>query len=81
MKQPKQTRMCVKCKKRFYQKELLRLQSDGYSLWSFSGRGRSFYVCAECLEQPKTFQAIIKIKKLKPECALHLKEIWNLWRK
>ncbi|WP_295700161.1 MULTISPECIES: DUF448 domain-containing protein [Helicobacter] len=81
MKQPKQTRMCIKCRKRFHQKELLRLQSDGYSLCQFSGRGRSFYVCEECLTQPKTLQIILKINKLKPkqEHIVRLKEIQNLW--
>ncbi|MCX2717743.1 DUF448 domain-containing protein [Helicobacter sp. MIT 21-1697] len=83
MKQPKQMRMCVKCRKRFCQKELLRLQSNGYSLCRFSGRGRSFYVCEECLEQPKTLQTIIKMNKLKPSehHVSTLKEIWNLWKK
>nr|WP_317404957.1 DUF448 domain-containing protein [uncultured Helicobacter sp.] len=83
MKQAKQTRMCVKCRKRFHQKELLRLQCDGYSLCEFSGKGRSFYVCEECLGQPKTLQVILKINKLKPseEYALRLKEISNQWKK
>ncbi|MCH5313836.1 MAG: DUF448 domain-containing protein [Helicobacter sp.] len=83
MKQPKQTRMCVRCRKRFQQKELLRLQSNGYSLCAFSGRGRSFYVCEECLAQPKTFQIIIKMNKLKvsEELIATIKEIWNLWQK
>ncbi|WP_276891700.1 DUF448 domain-containing protein [Helicobacter japonicus] len=83
MKQTKQTRMCIKCRRRFQQKELLRLQNNGYSLCKFSGKGRSFYVCEECLAQPKTFQIIIKMNKLKPseEHIVQIKEIWNLWKK
>lgn len=83
MKQAKQTRMCIKCRKRFQQKELLRLQSDGISLNEFSGAGRSFYVCADCIEQPKTLQIIQKINKLKPSehHAFKLKEISNQWKK
>ncbi|RDU59432.1 YlxR family protein [Helicobacter marmotae] len=82
MKQPKQTRMCIKCRKRFHQKELLRLQSDGYSLCPFSGKGRSFYVCGGCLEQPNAFEIIFKIKKLKfnEVHVAYAKEIWNLWK-
>lgn len=83
MKQAKQTRMCVKCRCKFHQKELLRLQSDSVSLYKFSGEGRSFYVCGECLEHPKTLQVIQKINKLKPSenHALRLKEIGSLWKK
>ena len=83
MKQAKQTRVCVKCRKRFHQKELLRLQCDGDSLCEFSGKGRSFYVCWECVGQPKTLQVILKINKLKPNenYAVRLKEISNQWKK
>ncbi len=83
MKQPKQVRMCIKCRKRLLQQELLRLQSNDNTLRSFSGVGRSFYVCKECLEQPKILHSIIKINKLKPSEAHteSLKEILNLWKK
>ncbi|HCD73752.1 MAG TPA: DUF448 domain-containing protein [Helicobacter sp.] len=83
MRMPKQTRMCIKCRGRFQQKELLRLQNINYSLCEFSGKGRSFYVCEECLAQPKTFQIVIKMNKLQvnEEQIEHIKEIWNLWKK
>ena len=83
MRQAKQTRMCVKCRQRSHQKELIRLQVEGNSLCEFSGNGRSFYVCEACIEQPKTLQAIIKINKLKPSehLALRLKEIYSQWKK
>lgn len=83
MRQAKQTRMCIKCRVRFQQKELIRLQSKGNSLCEFSGNGRSFYVCEDCMQQPKTLQIIIKINKLKPSDyhALRLKEIYTQWKK
>lgn len=83
MKQSKQIRMCIKCRKRFKQKELLRLQCKNDSLCSFSGKGRSFYVCEECIHHSKTLSVIIKINKLKvsEKHALILKEIYNLWEK
>jgi predicted RNA-binding protein YlxR (DUF448 family) len=47
------TRMCVSCRGRELQKELLRLQCVDGLLDSFSGSGRSFYLCKNCLTQEK----------------------------
>ncbi len=44
----KPLRMCIICRKRFYQNELLRFQCKEGEFISFSGEGRSFYFCKEC---------------------------------
>ena len=45
----KPIRMCVACKKRDLQKNLIRLQCKKDDLTYFSGIGRSFYVCYNCI--------------------------------
>ena len=45
--------MCVSCRKRAYQKELIRFQKNGDSAQAFSGVGRSFYICLDCLKNDK----------------------------
>jgi len=46
----KPIRMCIACRKREKQQELIRVQKDGKNLIMYSGKGRSFYLCKECLE-------------------------------
>jgi len=47
-------RMCVSCRKRFPQKELIRLQKkDNNSVVSYNGIGRSFYICIDCLNNDR----------------------------
>ena len=45
--------MCISCRDRFAQDELIRLQSlktdVGFEIVIFSGKSRSFYLCKECL--------------------------------
>lgn len=48
MKNPKQTRMCVLCRVRLPQGELLRFQKQDERVVAFSGVGRSFYICENC---------------------------------
>jgi len=45
--------MCVACRERFEQKSLLRLQCKRQHLSSYSGEGRSFYLCFKCTENEK----------------------------
>ncbi len=47
-------RMCVVCRGRFAQSSLIRLQCKDANLYSFSGSGRSFYICSECVDDKKT---------------------------
>ncbi|RDU57181.1 DUF448 domain-containing protein [Helicobacter sp. MIT 00-7814] len=64
MRNPKQTRMCIACRKRFHQSLILRLQAREAVLCVFSGSGRSFYVCKECQANPKTLKSITKRYKI-----------------
>jgi predicted RNA-binding protein YlxR (DUF448 family) len=55
--------MCVSCRDRQEQKLLVRLQCNEGLLEAFSGRGRSFYICKDCLEIEKKV-----IKSLMHKC-------------
>ena len=46
-------RMCVSCRQRDSQSNLLRLQCIDGNIDQFKGRGRSFYVCKNCLKEEK----------------------------
>lgn len=48
------TRMCVVCRERSNQSSLIRLQCRQGILESYSGMGRSFYLCSACIEHKKT---------------------------
>jgi len=47
------TRMCLACRQREKQKNLFRLQCKDGEITSFSGVGRSFYLCQNCLREDK----------------------------
>jgi len=47
------TRMCVSCRQRDNQSNLVRLQCKEGELDCFNGLGRSFYLCNECLLDEK----------------------------
>ncbi len=57
-------RMCVACRMRQPQRDLLRLKSFEDQIMEFDGTGRSFYVCGNCLKngEKKLLKAILKIK-------------------
>lgn len=60
-------RMCIGCKKRFPQKELLRFQCKKGELIKYTKSGRSFYICKECAQnfEKKLQKALIgKCKKV-----------------
>ena len=63
----KPIRMCVVCKKRFFKQSLNRLQCKDKKLIHFSGVGRSFYVCKDCITSKKFIQYISKLCKLTKE--------------
>jgi uncharacterized protein len=52
-------RMCIVCRGRFPQKGLYRFQEENKKLVNFQKVGRSFYVCAKCIESEKN--RLIKI--------------------
>ncbi|TPH92704.1 DUF448 domain-containing protein [Helicobacter pylori] len=57
-------RMCVACRMRQPQKDLLRLKSFDNQIMEFDGKGRSFYVCENCLKnrEKKLLKAVSKMK-------------------
>ncbi|WP_267891530.1 DUF448 domain-containing protein [Helicobacter pametensis] len=71
--------MCVVCRNRFVQKDLLRLSMRGDGLKVFDGYGRSFYLCPECLKNPKSEDRLAKIKKFDAQARHQMKEIIVLW--
>jgi predicted RNA-binding protein YlxR (DUF448 family) len=48
MKKP--IRMCIVCRERLLQEDLIRLQCKNSKLLEYSKVGRSFYLCKNCLE-------------------------------
>jgi len=56
-------RMCIGCRERFLQNDLIRLQYDkiGKKIERFSGEGRSFYLCETCLNSDKLYKSICKV--------------------
>jgi len=61
--------MCVVCKKRYAQNELIRLQCKNKELIFFSGVGRSFYLCKECINNKKLSKIISYLCKISKENA------------
>jgi len=54
----KPIRMCIVCKKRDYQKNLLRFQCKNGKIIKFSNEGRSFYICNECLNSKRLIKLL-----------------------
>ncbi|WP_324173003.1 DUF448 domain-containing protein [Sulfurimonas sp.] len=53
--------MCISCRERDEQSKLLRLQCINGLLESFSGNGRSFYICKNCiLIEKKVLKALMR---------------------
>jgi predicted RNA-binding protein YlxR (DUF448 family) len=46
-------RTCVSCRSRFEQNILLRLQAKNNQIVLYTGFGRSFYLCTNCIENKK----------------------------
>jgi predicted RNA-binding protein YlxR (DUF448 family) len=46
-------RMCIACRERDAQNNLLRLRCEDSQLVEFMGVGRSFYICKVCLDNEK----------------------------
>ncbi len=46
-------RMCISCRERGAQDELLRIKCSESSLEVFDGNGRTFYLCDTCLKDEK----------------------------
>jgi len=63
----KPIRMCIVCKKRDFQFNLIRLQCENKKVIYFKGNGRSFYVCKECIIDKKFIKYISKMCKISKE--------------
>lgn len=46
-------RMCISCKERIEQNNLVRLQCKNRKIIPYSYEGRSFYLCKDCLKNTK----------------------------
>ena len=69
-------RTCISCKSKIEQKMLNRLQCKDKVLIKYSGIGRSFYICNDCLEQTKKLEkALYRHCKNKDNYIVQLKEI------
>jgi len=64
MRKNEPIRMCVICRARKLQKELIRLQHKNSSIIPYSGQGRSFYLCSACSSNDKKVRSLIKRFKL-----------------
>lgn len=51
-------RMCIICKGRYLQHELIRLQNINSSIVWFQGINRSFYICDICIDLEKTIKIL-----------------------
>jgi len=70
-------RTCVVCKTKFSQKLLNRLQCNDKKLTSFTGKGRSFYICNDCLKDDlKLEKSLYKVCKNKDNYMVQLREIF-----
>ncbi len=52
--------MCIACRTRESQNDLIRLQLQEGHVVPFSGRGRSFYLCPACADDPRRIRGIAK---------------------
>ncbi|PHS56435.1 MAG: hypothetical protein COB17_09265 [Sulfurimonas sp.] len=74
----KPTRMCVSCRQRFKQENLVRLHCVNSEVELYNGYGRSFYLCKICLEDEKrTLKALMRQCRTsnKDKLMIRLKEI------
>jgi predicted RNA-binding protein YlxR (DUF448 family) len=54
------TRMCIACRTRESQNDLIRLQLMERDVVPFSGAGRSFYLCHVCVANEKRIRGIAR---------------------
>lgn len=67
MKKSQPIRMCVACRNRFPQKDLIRLKQEGKDIVAYDSKGRSFYLCDECSIDEKKIKGLIKRFKQEEE--------------
>lgn len=60
MKNAYQTRMCISCRGRYPKNSLIRLQNDCGKIVAYEEKGRSFYLCKVCSNNPKKIKGLVK---------------------
>ena len=60
MKKLQPIRMCIACRSRNPQHTMIRLKQLGKEIIAFDGRGRSMYVCRECIKNEKKVKGLVK---------------------
>jgi len=72
-------RMCIHCRGRFLQAQLIRLQCQSNQIQPYLGHGRSFYICHNCVDDKRLAKRLAKQCNnkmyLKIELGEHIKEI------
>jgi len=63
----KPVRMCIVCRQKFFKEELYRMQCIKNKLVKWQGKGRSFYICPNCLDNKKFVQYVSKKCNLSKE--------------
>ena len=59
--------MCIACRSRSPQHTLIRLKQEGNDVVAYSGSGRSFYLCGNCVKKEKKIKGLVKRFKLDEE--------------
>jgi predicted RNA-binding protein YlxR (DUF448 family) len=69
-------RTCISCRLKQEQKELIRFQCIDKHLTTFNGKGRSFYLCSDCIDdKKKSEKALFRQCRNKDNYFEQLKEI------
>ena len=78
MKKSQPIRMCIACRSRYPQNTLIRLRQDGNKVFAFDRKGRSFYLCIDCVKNEKKVKGLVKRFKQDAEHFTKLlKELMN----
>ena len=67
-------RMCISCRDRKPQSDLLRLKMEDKDIIAYDGSGRSFYLCDVCSKNQKKIKGLIRRFKQDEERFLKLLE-------
>ena len=60
MKKLQPIRMCVACRSRYPQNTLLRLKQNVKEIVIHDGKGRSIYLCQQCIKSEKRVKGLVK---------------------
>ncbi len=52
--------MCIACRKRDLQRNLIRFQIKNHKITPYCGKGRSSYLCNDCLKNSKNIKRVAK---------------------